>query len=122
LLPNVPEAVIGLLATASLGAIWSSFSPDFGARSVIDRFAQIEPKVLIACDGYAYNGKEYSRAEMAAEVTAALPGLSAVVVVSLTGSEGPSRDVLPWEDLGRGGDAREAEFEEVPFAHPLWVV
>ena len=61
LLPNVPEAVIGLLATASLGAIWSSCSPDFGARSVIDRFAQIEPKVLIACDGYAYNGKEYSR-------------------------------------------------------------
>jgi acetoacetyl-CoA synthetase len=122
LLPNVPEAVVGLLATASLGAIWSSCSPDFGARSVIDRFAQIEPKVLIACDGYAYNGKEYSRAEMVAEVTAALPGLAAVVVVDLTGSEGPSRDVLPWEDLGRGGDAREPEFEEVPFAHPLWVV
>jgi acetoacetyl-CoA synthetase len=122
LLPNVPEAVIGLLATASLGAIWSSCSPDFGARSVIDRFAQIEPTVLIACDGYAYNGKEYSRAEMVGEVTAALPGLSAVVVVSLTGGEGPSRDVLPWEDLGRGGDAREPEFEEVPFAHPLWVV
>ena len=122
LLPNVPEAVIGLLAAASLGAIWSSCSPDFGARSVIDRFAQIEPTVLIACDGYAYNGKEYSRAEMAAEVTAALPGLSAVVVVSLTGGEGPSRDVLPWADLGRGGDAREPEFEEVPFAHPLWVV
>ena len=83
LLPNVPEAVVGLLATASLGAIWSSCSPDFGARSVIDRFAQIEPKVLIACDGYAYNGKEYSRAEMVAEVTAALPGLSAVVQVNL---------------------------------------
>ena len=64
LLPNVPEAVIGLLATASLGAIWSSCSPDFGARSVIDRFAQIEPKVLIACDGYAYGGREFSRAEM----------------------------------------------------------
>ena len=124
LLPNVPEAIIGLLATASLGAIWSSCSPDFGARSVIDRFAQIEPKVLIACDGYAYNGKEYSRAEMVAEVTAALPGLSAVVVVNLLagGGEGPSRDVLPWEDLGRGGNAREPEFEEVPFAHPLWVV
>ena len=122
LLPNVPEAVVGLLAAASLGAIWSSCSPDFGAQSVIDRFAQIEPAVLIACDGYAYNGKEYSRAEMVAEVTAALPGLAAVVVVNLTGGEGPSRDVLPWEDLGRGGDAREPEFEEVPFAHPLWVV
>jgi acetoacetyl-CoA synthetase len=122
LLPNVPEAVVGLLATASLGAIWSSCSPDFGARSVIDRFAQIEPTVLIACDGYAYNGKEYSRAEMVGEVTAALPGLSAVVVVNLTGGEGPSRDVLPWEDLGRETDAHEPEFEEVPFAHPLWVV
>jgi len=124
LLPNVPEAIVSLLATASLGAIWSSCSPDFGARSVIDRFAQIEPKVLIACDGYAYNGKEYSRAEMVAEVAAALPGLSAVVVVNLIAGagEGPSRDVLPWEDLGRGGDTREPEFEEVPFAHPLWVV
>ena len=81
LLPNVPEAVIGLLAAASLGAIWSSCSPDFGARSVIDRFAQIEPKVLIACDGYAYGGKEFSRAAMLDEVMAALPGPPAVVLV-----------------------------------------
>ena len=72
LLPNVPEAVIGLLATASIGAIWSSCSPDFGARSVIDRFAQIEPTVLIACDGYWYGGKEFSRAGMVDEVAAAL--------------------------------------------------
>src|SRR6185369_14383857 len=83
LLPNVPEAVVGLLATASLGAIWSSCSPDFGARSVIDRFAQIEPKVLIACDGYAYNGKEYSRTQMRDEVLAELPGPPAVVMVAL---------------------------------------
>src|SRR6266567_6957470 len=89
LLPNVPEAVIGLLATASLGAIWSSCSPDFGARSVIDRFAQIEPKVLIACDGYGYGGKEYSRAGMLAEVTAALPGLAAAVQVNLIGDAAP---------------------------------
>src|SRR5580658_9240451 len=85
LLPNVPEAIVGLLATASLGAIWSSCSPDFGARSVIDRFAQIEPKVLIACDGYAYNGKEYSRAEMLAEVRAELPAELKVVQVNLLG-------------------------------------
>ena len=122
LLPNVPEAVIGLLATASLGAIWSSCSPDFGARSVIDRFAQIEPKVLIACDGYAYNGKEYSRAEMLAEVTAALPGLSAVVQVNLIGDAAPSAGALGWDDLGAEDDHYEPEFEEVPFAHPLWVV
>src|SRR6185437_9783514 len=124
LLPNVPEAVIGLLATASLGAIWSSCSPDFGARSVIDRFAQIEPKVLIACDGYAYNGKEYSRAEMVAEVTAALPGLAAVVQVNLLsgGEAAPSVGALRWDALGTEGDQHEPEFDEVPFAHPLWVV
>ena len=124
LLPNVPEAVVGLLATASLGAIWSSCSPDFGARSVIDRFAQIEPKVLITCDGYAYNGREYSRAEMAGEVTAALPGLSAVVQVNLLGDAPPPAGVLRWSDLGAESDhhEHEPEFEEVPFAHPLWVV
>jgi acetoacetyl-CoA synthetase len=123
LLPNVPEAVIGLLAAASLGAIWSSCSPDFGARSVIDRFAQIEPKVLIACDGYAYNGKEYSRAQMLDEVLAELPGPPAVVLVNLIGEPGePAPGVIQWDDLGSEGDQHEPEFEEVPFAHPLWVV
>ncbi|HEY7265122.1 MAG TPA: acetoacetate--CoA ligase [Trebonia sp.] len=122
LLPNVPEAVVGLLAAASLGAIWSSCSPDFGAQSVIDRFAQIEPAVLIVCDGYAYNGKEYSRAEMVAEVTAALPGLSSVVQVNLVGDAAPPEGTLRWDDLGEIGTQHEPEFEEVPFAHPLWVV
>ncbi len=112
LLPNVPEAVIGLLATASIGAIWSSCSPDFGASSVIDRFAQIAPKVLIACDGYVYNGKEFSRAEMVADVAAALPGLAAVLTVGT-----PS-----WDDLGKGEHGPEPEFEEVEFGYPLWVV
>jgi acetoacetyl-CoA synthetase len=125
LLPNVPEAVIGLLATASIGAIWSSCSPDFGARSVIDRFAQIEPTVLIAGDGYWYGGKEFSRAEMVDDVVAALPGLSAVVMVDLIGTAGPVRTpgsgrFTRWEDLAPG--EREPEFEEVPFDHPLWVV
>ena len=122
LLPNVPEAVIGLLAAASLGAIWSSCSPDFGARSVIDRFAQIEPSVLIACDGYGYGGKEFSRAAMLDEVVSALPGLSGVVLVSLIGESRPAAGLTRWEDLGAGGDRREPEFEEVPFDHPLWVV
>jgi len=95
--------------------------------------------VLIACDGYAYNGKEYSRAAMVGEVTAALPGLSAVVQVNLISDSPPPAGTLPWNDLGRGvpgglkgssprgqhsthGDRHEPEFEEVPFAHPLWVV
>ena len=124
LLPNVPEAVIGLLASASLGAIWSSCSPDFGARSVIDRFAQIEPKVLIACDGYGYGGKEFSRAAMLREVVEALPGRPAVVLVSLIGEDSPPVEVTRWDDLGAGlgANQHEPEFEEVPFAHPLWVV
>jgi acetoacetyl-CoA synthetase len=122
LLPNVPEAVIGLLAAASLGAIWSSCSPDFGARSVIDRFAQIEPKVLIACDGYAYNGKEYSRAQMLDDVLAELPGSPAVVLVHLLGEPAATPGVVLWDDLGAEGDQHEPDFEEVPFAHPLWVV
>jgi acetoacetyl-CoA synthetase len=129
LLPNVPEAVIGLLAAASLGAIWSSCSPDFGARSVTDRFAQIEPKVLIACDGYGYGGKEYSRAGMLAEVVQALPDLSAVVLVNLLDEADwspPSGlpQLTTWEDLGTSAadGPHEPEFEEVPFEHPLWVV
>ncbi len=143
LLPNVPEAVIGLLATASLGAIWSSCSPDFGASSVVDRFAQIEPTVLIACDGYAYGGREFSRAAMVDEVTSALPGLSAVVLVKVLAGLGgtippspplllggnrspqtpsaPSAQAIAWEDLGRQHE-NMPEFEEVPFEHPLWVV
>jgi acetoacetyl-CoA synthetase len=130
LLPNVPEAVIGLLASASIGAIWSSCSPDFGARSVIDRFAQIEPTVLIACDGYGYNGREFSRAEMTAEVVAALSstgaGLSAVVLVNLLAVQASPPElpvpIVAWDDLDAGAEQREPEFEEVPFDHPLWVV
>jgi acetoacetyl-CoA synthetase len=124
LLPNVPEAVIGLLAAASIGAIWSSCSPDFGARAVIDRFAQIEPAVLIAGDGYTYGGREFPRAALVDEVAAALPGLSALVMVTLTGAQRPAAPFTAWEDLGAGPGAKERapEFEEVPFAHPLWVV
>jgi len=76
-MPNIPETVIAFLAVTSIGAIWSSCSPDFGARSVIDRFAQIEPTVLIAGDGYWYGGKEFSRAQMVDDVVAALTKVAA---------------------------------------------
>ena len=118
LLPNIPEAIIGLLATASIGAIWSSCSPDFGARSVIDRFAQIAPTVLIACDGYTYNGKEFSRAALAGDVMAAMPEGCTLVGVDLIGQGLPG--AVPFAELG--GDLEDPEFEEVPFEHPLWVV
>jgi len=79
-LPNIPAAIIGLLATASIGAIWSSCSPDFGPASVIDRFAQITPKVLFAVERYRYGGKEFDRGKAVADIAAALPGLAAVIV------------------------------------------
>ncbi len=80
-LPNIPEALIAFLATASLGAIWSSCSPDFGAPAIIDRFTQIQPKVLIAVDGYTYNGRYFDRTGVVADIAARLPSLNATVRV-----------------------------------------
>ena len=130
LLPNIPEAVIGLLAAASIGAIWSSCSPDFGTRSVVDRFAQIEPAVLLAVDGYTYNGKDYSRTGVVAEIAGQLPTLKAVVMVDLLGTAEANPPDLPagvqrlaWPGPDPGPEPEpQAEFEEVPFEHPLWVV
>jgi acetoacetyl-CoA synthetase len=126
-LPNSPEALIAMLATASLGAIWTSCSPDFGPHSVIDRFAQISPLVLVAIDGYAYGGKRFDRRPEVAAVAAELPGLQAVVMVDYLGSgtamEGLSVPVLAWSEL-RPPPGQEAglDFAEVPFSHPLWVL
>ncbi len=80
-LPNIPEATISFLAVNSLGAIWSSTSPDFGAESVVDRFAQIEPKVLITVDGYQYNGKPYDKSDIVNSIVDALPTLEKVIVL-----------------------------------------
>ncbi|HYH58423.1 MAG TPA: acetoacetate--CoA ligase, partial [Thermoleophilaceae bacterium] len=110
-LPNAPQTVAAFLATASLGAIWSSCSPDFGARSVIDRFQQIEPKVLLAIDGYRYNGKDFDRSEQVAQLEEAIPSLEHTLTVPYLA--GGTWD-LPEPD--------ELEFEWVPFDHPLWVL
>ncbi|MCC5579806.1 acetoacetate--CoA ligase [Microtetraspora sp. AC03309] len=121
--PNIPEALIAFLATASLGAIWSSCSPDFGAPSVIDRFTQIEPKVLVAVDGYRYNGKVFGRADVVRDIAAKLPSLAATVWIgSTTGAErdGTAAAELGWEELR--AEAAEPEFDRVPFGHPLWVL
>jgi acetoacetyl-CoA synthetase len=146
-LPNIPAAIIGLLATASLGAVWSSCSPDFGPASVIDRFAQITPKVLFAVDRYRYGGREFDRRQAVADITAALPGLAAVIVVGGRGetvgpapptlaahtSAGRARaspgvaapgapvKVFEFESLP-GAAPGELRFEAVPFGHPLWVL
>ena len=124
-LPNIPEAIVAFLATASIGAIWSSCSPDFGPASVIDRFAQIEPKVLFAVDGYRYGGKYFDRRETLAELQAAIPGLESTVVLPYLDPEpdlSPLRNTMGWEELLASGEGAELRFERVPFEHPLWVL
>jgi acetoacetyl-CoA synthetase len=122
-LPNVPETTAAFLACASLGATWASCSPDFGPRTVIDRFAQIEPKVLLAVDGYRYGGKAHDRRSVVAQLQAALPTVTTTVVLPYLESEpdlSALRDVVLWEDaLVRG---EELTFAQVPFGHPLWVL
>ena len=122
-MPNIPETVIAFLATASLGAIWSSCSPDFGSSSVIDRFKQIEPKVLFTVDGYQYNGKALDRHAHVAEMQTHLPTLQKTILLPYlskeTSTEGLTNAVL-WQDLLQG--SAELTFEQVPFDHPLWVL
>jgi acetoacetyl-CoA synthetase len=121
--PNIPEAVVGVLATASLGAIWSSCSPDFGSVSVIDRFRQIEPKVLLAVDGYAYNGRDFDRTAVVAQIQAALPTLEHTIWIPYLNPEAPppsDRPTTRWGDIAP--DDGTLSFEAVPFDHPLWVL
>jgi len=124
-MPNIPEAIVAFLATASLGAVWSSCSPDFGPASVVDRFAQIEPKVLFAVDGYRYGGKDFDRREVVARLQEAMPTLERTVVLPYLDAEpdlAPLRDAIRWEELLRDGEGAELRFERVPFDHPLWVL
>src|SRR3954452_9546427 len=124
-MPNVPEAIAAFLACASIGATWSSCSPDFGARSVVDRFGQIEPKVLFAVDGYRYNGRDFDRMEVVAGLEAAIPSLEHTVVAPyLTPSPdlGRLEKPLAWEDLLARVHGAEEAFEQLPFDHPLWVL
>jgi acetoacetyl-CoA synthetase len=122
--PNIAEAVVAFLATASLGAIWSAASPDFGGESVLDRFAQIEPKVLFAVDGYRYGGKDHDRLDTVASLRQQLPSLEHTVVVPYLRPdlETPA-DTLSWRDLGAGAPGSgELTFDRVPFESPLWVL
>lgn len=118
-LPNIPHAVVALLATAAVGGVWTSCAPDFGARSVLDRFQQVEPVVLFAVDGYHYGGKRHERTDEVARLRAELPGLRGVVHIPLLGTAAPE-GALEWDDL----TAAETEpvFEQLPFDHPLWVL
>ncbi|MGD9797667.1 MAG: acetoacetate--CoA ligase [Acidimicrobiia bacterium] len=120
-LPNIQEAVIGLLAAASLGAVWSSCPPEFGVKAVIDRFGQIEPVVLLAVDGYRYGSRAVDRAGDLVAIRAALPSLRATVLVPYLEPDRAVPDgLVPWDDL-RAGSALP-EYEPVPFDHPLYVL
>jgi acetoacetyl-CoA synthetase len=118
LMPNAPETLVAFLATASLGAVWSSCSPEFGADSVLDRFGQIVPKVLFGVDGYTYGGRRYDRAAVLEQVARSLPSAETRVVLSRSGSV-PSGFVA-WEEFAR--EPSELAFEPVPFDHPLWIL
>ncbi|MEU8892798.1 acetoacetate--CoA ligase [Streptomyces sp. NPDC048442] len=118
-LPNIPQAITALLATAAVGAVWTSCAPDFGARSVLDRFQQVEPVVLFAVDGYRYGGKTHDRTDTVAELRRELPTLRAVVHIPLLNTPAPS-GTLEWSSLTQSDN--EPVFEQVPFDHPLWVL
>ena len=123
-LPNIPEAVVAMLGAASLGAVWSSSSPDFGIKGVLDRFRQIEPKVLFAADGYQYNGKRINSLDKLKEILTELPSVEKVVVVPFE-SENPdlsgiNKGVLYGEFLP--AEAPSLEFVQLPFDHPLYIM
>ena len=124
-MPNIPETLVAFLATASLGAIWSSCSPDFGASSVVDRFAQIEPKVLFCVDGYRYGGRDFDRADVVAGFQSAMTILERTVVLPYLAPEPDLSKLdraITWHDLLASGEGATLEFEQVPFDHPLWVL
>ena len=119
-LPNLPEATAAMLATTSLGAIWSSCSPDFGVKGVLDRFGQIEPKVLFCADGYLYGGKEYDSQDRAREILAELPTVRQCVVLDYLGA--PATVGKSLADFIAPFAAKAVEFEQVGFNDPLYIL
>jgi acetoacetyl-CoA synthetase len=118
ILPNTETAIIAMLACASIGAIWSLCAPDMGHVAILDRFRQIEPKLLIAQDGYVHAGRMIDRREILGTIRNGLPTLENTVMVPVAGK--PPHDALIWDDLT--GESRDPDFAQVPFDHPLWVV
>ncbi|GAC1567236.1 MAG: acetoacetate--CoA ligase [Vulcanimicrobiaceae bacterium] len=125
-MPNVPETAIAMLATTAIGAVWSAAAPEFGARAVVDRFAQIEPAVIIVADGYRFAGKDYDRTPVIREILAALPTLAHVIWFPYLEPEraAPLARALPWSHFVTGPTiaAGDFEFTRVAEDHPLWVL
>ena len=122
-MPNMPETVIAMLATTAIGAIWSSCSPDFGVQGVLDRFGQIEPRILFSADGYYYNGKQHDSLAKLAEIREGLPSVEKVVIAPLVVSQpmiDTVRDAVHWHDFSINAD--NVEFVDLPFNHPLYIL
>ncbi|WP_421869954.1 acetoacetate--CoA ligase [Marinoscillum sp.] len=119
-IPNIPQAVVGFLASCSLGAVWSSCSPDFGANSVVDRFKQIEPKVLITVDGYRYQGKSHDRVETVHQILSELPSIQSVLQIPYLHQVAFVDYAATWDDVV-SQDA-SLDFTAVDFADPIWVL
>jgi acetoacetyl-CoA synthetase len=124
LAPNCPQTLVAFLAAASLGAVWSSCSPDFGARAIADRFTQIEPKVLVAVDGYVYSGRTFDVRPTVQQLAAEMPSLNGVVLVNYVGLGDleSTVDQFDWQQLLAEHEGAELQFEPVEFGHPLWVL
>ncbi len=122
-MPNIPETLVAFLAASSIGAVWSSCSPDFGTNSVVDRFQQISPKVLFAVDGYRYNGKSIDRLDELARLQEALPSLETTVLFDYCANAASCRleNTDHWHDA-LDNQATEIIFEQVPFDHPIWTL
>ena len=124
-MPNIPETLVAFLASASVGAIWSCAAPEFGARSVVDRFAQIEPKVLFVVDGYRHGGKDFDRTEALQTILAGLPTVEHGVMLPYLDEEASAESLpggLLWGELLERGSGADPNYEQVPFEHPLWVL
>ena len=124
-LPNIPEATIALLAAMSIGAIWRSCSPDFGGDSVVERFQQVAPKILIVADGYWYNGKCFDRTSVIEEISVAIPSIEKVILISYvqstTAIKKEEKNVVLWSKVVTTAN-KGLRFIPVPFAHPIWIL
>lgn len=126
-MPNIPETVIAMLATTAIGAVWSSAAPEFGAQTVVDRFSQIEPKLVFAVNGYRYGGKDYDRSGDLTTILSALPTAEHLVMLDYmpdAGTPAFGRAMTTWSAMLSGADVPAADFsyERVPSDHPLWVL
>jgi acetoacetyl-CoA synthetase len=119
-LPNVPEAIVAFLGAASIGAVWASCAPDFGTRAVLDRFAQIEPVVLVAVDGYRFNGRAYDRRDVVAQLRTSLPTVRTTIAVPRLHPDEVPDGAMSWAEAV--AETADPVFEQLPFDHPLWIV